>query len=664
MRRAADSLWLQVVLFGVILFLSSAGFAQTNAGLAARIDRIIEQPGCQHASFGIEVYSLSDNKVLYARNAQKLFTPGSTTKLLTEGSALELLGPDYRFHTRIYRTGPISSNGTLHGDLVLVADGDPNLSGRIRPDGTLAFIAHGYDHTYGGDRYTKAVPGDPLLVIHELAERVASRGIRRVDGRVLVDVSLFPEGEPEPGTGAVISPIVVNDNLVDVIVTPGGKPGDPVQLHVSPVTPYAKFISEATTVAASSEPSIGWTNDQIQPGGLHVITVGGTMPAGGPGILYSYKVRQPSHFAEMALVEALRQDGVQADFAPYGQPVDFAVLSPSYTDRNLVAEHVSPPFSEEVRVTLKVSQNLHASMTPYILGAVLAHARKNILQAGFDLEHGFLEKAGLDLSSASQSDGAGGDALFTPGFICHYLAYMARQKDFAEFERALPILGRDGTLFNTQVNSPAAGHVFAKTGTIGGEDLLNRDLMITGKGLAGYVTATNGRRYAIALYANRVSLPLGDLDEVENTIGQTLGEIASSIYAWDQSRRFRAGRSSKGRQSHGAQDKQPQKAAASVSAPLGSLDGKGLRRPMPADSFVLASVTGRIWRSKPAATCPSLFATTPASEKEAANRDRKRGLSQPMRQPDSHGSPCRRTAGAYDTPTVALSGAARPAPGT
>ncbi len=71
---------------------------------------------------------------------------------------------------------------------------------------------------------------------------------------------------------------------------------------------------------------------------------------------------------------------------------------------------------------------------------------------------------------------------------------------------------------------------FAKTGTIGGEDLLNRNLMITGKGLAGYMATANGRRYAIALYANRVSLPLGGLDEIENTIGQTLGEVASAIY--------------------------------------------------------------------------------------------------------------------------------------
>ena len=59
--------------------------------------------------------------------------------MLTEGTALSLLGPDYRFHTRVFRTGAIDASGTLEGDLILVAAGDPNLSNRIQPDGTLAF---------------------------------------------------------------------------------------------------------------------------------------------------------------------------------------------------------------------------------------------------------------------------------------------------------------------------------------------------------------------------------------------------------------------------------------------------------------------------------------------------------------------------------------------
>src|SRR6185503_16771283 len=114
------------------------------------------------------------------------------------------------FTTRVYRTGPVRA-GVLEGDLVLLASGDPNISARLKPDGTLAF--ENVDHSYDADPHTRAVPGNPLLVLNALARQVRAAGIRHVRGSVIVDASLFAEGDRELGTGVVISPIVVNDNL-------------------------------------------------------------------------------------------------------------------------------------------------------------------------------------------------------------------------------------------------------------------------------------------------------------------------------------------------------------------------------------------------------------------------------------------------------------------
>ncbi|HKD38610.1 MAG TPA: D-alanyl-D-alanine carboxypeptidase, partial [Pirellulales bacterium] len=263
------------------------------------------------------------------------------------------------------------------------------------------------------------------------------------------------------------------------------------------------------------------------------VTLSGKFPLGGPSILYSYAVPQPSRFAQVAFVDALKEKGIKASVPPPTAKVDFKSLSSSYGDDKAVAEHISPPLSEEVKVTLKVSHNLHASMTPFILGAVLGRKTQQIDQGGFDLEHDFLSKAGLDLAGASQADGAGGasSAFYTPDFMVHYLAMMAKRPDFAAFKKALPILGRDGTLFKIQVNSPAAGKVFAKTGTYGSYDALNKKLMLNGKGLAGYTTSADGRNLAFAIYANRVSLSLDDPEAAQNVAGQALGEIANAIYA-------------------------------------------------------------------------------------------------------------------------------------
>ena len=493
--------------------------------LPERVQQIINRPEYRRSSFGVAFYDLDAKTAVFTLNADKLFVPGSTTKLLTEGTGLELLGPDYRFHTRVYRTGPIRKDGTLAGDLVLVASGDPNLSGRIRPDGTLAF--ENQDHAYDGSPDTRAVPGDPLLVIHELADQIAARHITRVSGRVIIDISLFAEGDRELGTGVVISPVAVNDNLVDVTVAPGAAPGDAVVLTPSPVTAYVRFVNQATTAASDSQPEIHWASDSAGPDGSHTVTVAGRMPAGKPAWLFSYAVPQPSRFAEVVLVEALHARGVRVAVSPLGVRHDFTALASAYTPDNLVAEHVSPPLTEEAKVTLKVSQNLHASMMPFILGGLLAH--DGSAKAGFKLEHDMLERAGLDLSGASQGDGAGGAAHFAPEFMVRFLAYMATRPYFPAYLAALPVLGRDGTLWKVQPNSPAAGHVQAKTGTYVEVDHLNRALMVNGKGLAGYVTTVGGRRLAFAVYANNVPVS-AEPNAIERTIAQAVGEIAAAAY--------------------------------------------------------------------------------------------------------------------------------------
>ena len=175
--------------FGVASLSPVALHAQSQGTLAERIQRVVDRPEFKHALFGIEFYSLDSGKPVYAMNADKLFVPGSTTKLLTMGTALEVMGADYQFHTRVYRTGDVDGSGTLNGDLVLVASGDPNLSARVRPDGTLAF--ENEDHAYDGDPHTRAVPGDPLLIIRKLASQVAGQASSASTARVLVDATLF-----------------------------------------------------------------------------------------------------------------------------------------------------------------------------------------------------------------------------------------------------------------------------------------------------------------------------------------------------------------------------------------------------------------------------------------------------------------------------------------
>ncbi len=246
--------------------------AQSEASLAKRIEKITSRPEFVHANFGIEFYSLETGKVLYSLNADKLFVPASTTKILTEGTLLAKLGPDYRFHTRVYRTGLIDKRGVLKGDLILVASGDPNLSNRIQPDGTLAFVDH--DHSYNGP----ALSGDPLTVIKQLARDVAAKGIRKIEGRVYVDATLLPEVGREGGTDVLMSSIMVNDNVIDLVGIPGAKAGDPVKLSVSPQTSYLHFTNTLTTGPSDSKPAFDSSSPAANADGSFTVTLTGSTP--------------------------------------------------------------------------------------------------------------------------------------------------------------------------------------------------------------------------------------------------------------------------------------------------------------------------------------------------------------------------------------------------
>jgi dihydroorotase/N-acyl-D-amino-acid deacylase len=499
--------------------------AQSEPTLAERIQKVLSRPEFAHANFGIEFYSLDTGKVVYALNADKLFVPASTTKILTEGTLLEKLGADYRFHTRVYRTGPIDKHGTLKGDLILVASGDPNLSNRVQPDGTLAFVDE--DHSYQGP----ALPGDPLLVIKQLVKDVAAKGIRKIDGRVLVDTTLFPDGSREGGTNVVMSSIMVNDNVIDLIGSPGAKAGDPVALKSSPQTSYVKFVNHLLTSPVGTKPTLEPPDFATNPDGSVSVTLSGSLPVGIVPQPATIAVPSPTKFAETVFREALSAAGIQIKNSSGPSVTDFSPCRRSYSEEDQVAEHVSPPLSEEIKVTLKVSQNLHAGMGPYLLGTLVGKDTKNPLDAGFKVEHDFLQAAKLDLSGAAQGDGAGGDwaDLFSPDFMVHYLTYWSTRPDYPVFFKALPILGKDGTLVKIQTNSPGAGHVFAKTGTFGSEDKLGGKMMLNGKGLAGYVLSKDGNRLVFAAYVNHVSLRL-DPDAAQEVAGQALGEIAAAAY--------------------------------------------------------------------------------------------------------------------------------------
>ncbi len=208
------------------------------------------------------------------------------------------------------------------------------------------------------------------------------------------------------------------------------------------------------------------------------------MPPGRP-ILFVYRVPTPGRFAQDAFTVALQAAGVPANPSSGAPAFDRAVAPVSYTPANLLASHVSPSFSEDVYITLKVSDNLQAALLPYMWAIYVAHAKTDLLKTGFAQERVLLAGAGLDLRGAAQQDGLGSSAFF-----------------YAAVYGELPGVGLPPVVVQTVLARPAdLGHArdaLQHTEWIAGRregaredrhlgigDLLNDDGLYT-KGLAGY----------------------------------------------------------------------------------------------------------------------------------------------------------------------------------
>jgi D-alanyl-D-alanine carboxypeptidase len=111
--------------------------------------------------------------------------------------------------------------------------------------------------------------------------------------------------------------------------------------------------------------------------------------------------------------------------------------------------------------------------------------------------------------------------------MCGLLRAIAAHPALGALRGCLPVLGRDGTLASVVPDSPAAGHVVAKTGTSTLSDRLERRAFVTAKGLAGYIDAASGEHLVFAAYVNNLALEPGETTGVPGTL---LGRIAATAY--------------------------------------------------------------------------------------------------------------------------------------
>jgi D-alanyl-D-alanine carboxypeptidase/D-alanyl-D-alanine-endopeptidase (penicillin-binding protein 4) len=494
---------------------------EAQGELGPEITKIMNSSLYRYGEWGyLEVDPSDGHTVRSLGPAERLYIPGSSTKLFSVSAALDDLGFDHRFKTPVYAQGSVK-DGTLSGNLVLVASGDLTMGGRTAPDGTVSYTP--IDHTYA-DSVPGATltPENPLAGLDEIAKQVRESGITRVDGNVIIDTRLFdlsPDSSVNdfnfnaPNLDPMPRPITINDNLIDVEVTPGKVGEAPKVVKWRPqVAPY-HLEMQAKTVAAGKPTTLNVSPQTDGP-----VVVSGNIAADAGKQLRVAAVDDPAAFARTALIEALGRAGVSVGASPTGSnPSSELPKKGSYKADDQVAAYVSPPFSEYAKLILKVSHNYGANLNVCLMAVKAGSTDCN---DGFPVMKAFFEKAGVDVDQVALADGRGGNPTdrFTPKAATDLLRYWLKQPQAEEFREMLPELGVNGGLATDCKDCPAKGKVFAKPGTVALPDYVNESL-IDNESLGGYLEAEPGKFHVFYLVVNGATTQnIGEVLKVFNDL--------------------------------------------------------------------------------------------------------------------------------------------------
>src|ERR1017187_1451302 len=486
------------------------------ASLPAQIADLLADPAVSRDHWGIMVTSL-DGARIFALNEAQLFQPASNAKLFTTAAALALLGPDRTFQTKVIAEGTLTRKGELQGDLVLKGGGDANFASQLFPYRSPSASPA------TAPSASPATPPSPLTSVDELADQVVAKGLKVVDGDLIGDDTYFAY-DPYPqdwsqddllwGYGAPVSALTIHDNQIDVTITPTTHL-KPANIRFNPDLPYYAGTHEVSTADYVDHNSVLF---ERETGSKNLDIYGGVSPKAGPDH-EEIAIDNPAEYAALALETALEARGIKIkggvrtrrwdpkDSGPFlsatREPIpqfesNLEPLEPGVQiigcleENNLsfapepktatLATHASPPVSQDILLTNKISQNLHAE----ILLRNIAATREceHTLRKGLQWEHQFLLYTGIDPNDFVFYDGSGLSShdLVTPRATTKLLQFATTQPWFAAWKASLPIGGEPGTVESRSPSPPLKDHPFAKTGTLG-----------EARALSGYLDCASGR---------------------------------------------------------------------------------------------------------------------------------------------------------------------------
>ncbi|HET6992475.1 MAG TPA: D-alanyl-D-alanine carboxypeptidase/D-alanyl-D-alanine-endopeptidase, partial [Bacteroidia bacterium] len=450
-----------------------AGFfisGTSESGLQKEISQLNADTVLAHGDWGFCAMTADSGKLIALHNMQQSLIPASTLKILTTGASLGLLGPDYKYQTRIEYDGIYDSiNGVIKGNIYIHGSGDPTLNSELFP--TL---------------------GDTISLFQSLPFRLTFKGIKKIEGNIIGDASCFSDNPlPDDWTwsdigqyyGAGSCGLAYSDNSVSLYFD-SNKGDSCILTHTDPVLENITYCSDVSSDGKKDEALVYGA-----PFGT-IYYVHGSIPPGKKDFEVKASNPDPAYQCAKDFYDLCAQS-----ISISGKPTTVRRMQIANekinTKRKTLSIIYSRPLSEIVEQTNIHSDNTYAEQLLKTLGMLKGEGGTE--EAGIEVVKNYWKSLGVNLDGLYMTDGCGLSRSngITTLIQATILQKISKQKWYPDFLKSLPVAGKSGSMSSLCKGTLAENNLQAKTGYI------NR-----ARGYAGYVKTKSGKLICFSLLAN------------------------------------------------------------------------------------------------------------------------------------------------------------------
>ncbi|MDR0953366.1 MAG: D-alanyl-D-alanine carboxypeptidase/D-alanyl-D-alanine-endopeptidase [Elusimicrobiota bacterium] len=410
-----------------------------------------------------------DGAEIISLNPDLRLAPASVLKLYTTAAALDILGPDFTFETKLYYSGKIKKK-RIKGDIYIKGGGDPTL----------------------GSRRIAATQNIEALT-DTWVETIKSLGVKRIDGNIYADNTIFsgvlyPWHTTYQNIGnyfaAPVDGLSILDNSYDIYFEPSLEDGSHANVLRTDPPMDGLIIQSKATIAAN--PSGGAYANYLP--GIGAVVVYGKISTSKRSLEISAAMPSPALFFADYFKNKLELAGikVKGDF--------MLASSPNYEDKTLILTHSSPELREIIKYTNKRSFNLYADTLLRTLS--VKNGGAGTAQAGASQVKDYLNRLGLESSGVNILDGGGlgRDNITTCRLTVSLLEKVLKTPYKDDFVASIPRAGDPediGSVARRMKHTSAAHNALIKTGA------LNKV-----RAHAGYLKDSKNRKIVFCIVSN------------------------------------------------------------------------------------------------------------------------------------------------------------------